>query len=104
MSAAEPTFTAPETDAIEAIRKALDDYAETRHRCGSHLYNATTAAARDALLLQLEEAQQKAARYEYVRKLNPRQYAELWQAALTSSTPFDSMVDSAILAQQGGKQ
>jgi hypothetical protein len=35
-------------------------------------------------------------RYEALRKLNPRQYAELWDARLLSDKPFDHRVDELI--------
>ncbi len=49
-AAAKQALAAP-----EPLRLA-DEYAETRHRCGSHLYNAKTEAARNALHAALSAA------------------------------------------------
>ena len=38
----------------QALIDAIDHYADTRHRCGVHLYNAETDAARRAVVAQLE--------------------------------------------------
>lgn len=35
-------------------------------------------------------------RYEYLRTLNPKQFSDLWQEALTGTTPFDTLIDVAI--------
>ena len=32
-------------------------------------------------------------RYEKLRKLNPRQFQELWETNLTTGQPFDGLVD-----------
>jgi len=43
---------------IALILELADAYAETRHKCGSHLYNATTNAARAALESSLRAGQE----------------------------------------------
>lgn len=35
-------------------------------------------------------------RYEAIRKLAPRQFAELWQKCMSSDKSFDSLVDELI--------
>lgn len=35
------------------------------------------------------------ARYEYLRKLNPRQFTELYQQNISTAVPFDTLVDEA---------
>lgn len=149
---AEPTFTAPETDAIEAIRKALESGPTPGpwaiHRasstsvcvpqgrvvaaCGGYSNNSTDPGALErelhattafiaachpeairALLLQLEEAQRDAARYQWLREQHWHK-AHLFVVAggkssvrlgvdCPSLARLDEAIDSAILAQQGGK-
>jgi hypothetical protein len=40
-----------------------------------------------------DEAKIGAARYEYIRKLNPRQFSDLFRHCLFSGEPFDGEVD-----------
>ena len=50
-------------------------------------------AERDALRAEVEALRQQAARYERLRRLNPRQFAELHQRNLAGEC-FDDMVDA----------
>jgi hypothetical protein len=50
-------------------------------------------------LQQIDERirlQRAHARYEYLRRLNPRQFSELWQANLDGKGTFDELVDQRI--------
>lgn len=47
---------------------------------------------------------QKAARYEYLRRLNPQQFQALWETNLKTGRHFDDLVDEAITQEQAGKQ
>lgn len=49
-----------------------------------------------------EAAEEKARLYEYLRKLNPRQFQELWTKDVTSGAMFDDLVRAAI-AREAGK-
>ena len=41
-----------------------------------------------------------ARRYEFVRKLSPRQFADLWQRNVAGEGQFDALVDAALAEQQ----
>lgn len=47
---------------------------------------------------------QKAARYEYLRRLNPQQFQALWETNLKTGRHFDELVDEAIAEEQAAKQ
>jgi len=42
-------------------------------------------------------------RYEFLRTLNPREFAELWNENLTTGKPFDTLVDELIAARHWEK-
>lgn len=45
---------------------------------------------------QLEELKRDAARYNYVRTLNPREFGALWEINLRGGQRFDELVDARI--------
>lgn len=45
---------------------------------------------------ELEEMKRDAARYRYVRTLNPRAFWELWEIALRGPKTFDEIVDARV--------
>lgn len=51
------------------------------------------AAERDALRAEVEQLRQQAARYERLRRLDPRQFAELHKRCLAGER-FDDLVDA----------
>lgn len=50
----------------------------------------------EQLELELAEAQKGHARYEYVRKLNVRQFQEIFIRNLSGEYHFDDLIDAAI--------
>ncbi len=36
-------------------------------------------------------------RYESIRRLNPRQFRELWSRNISTGTPFDELVDELVV-------
>jgi hypothetical protein len=46
------------------------------------------------LLTRVAQLEIQSARYEKLRKLNPRQYGELWQRNLEGDYHFDELVDA----------
>lgn len=88
----------------EAELAAMKERAEWRLKEGQHLHNQCTDEWLENRQLKAKLAEQSAAmakataRYEFVRKLNPRQYAELWL-----KPDFDGRVDAQIAALAGGK-
>jgi len=47
----------------------------------------------------LAEMERRAARYEYVRKMSPAEFAELYAQNLKTGVPFDDLVDAGIAVQ-----
>lgn len=93
------------TDLPEPLRLA-DEYAETRHRCGSHLHNAKTEAARNALHAALSAAA-PAAPADLITIRKPTTRAEVeWLAKLAHLLVSDvndtlqRVLDGAPQAQQ----
>ena len=61
---------------------------------GSEYVDAAEAQAEiDALKAELERIQTAAKRYETLRTLNPREFADLTAKNLQTGTPFDDLVD-----------
>jgi len=46
--------------------------------------------------IDLIELQKNAARYEIIRKLNPRQFTELYRANMWDGRSFDDVVDELV--------
>jgi hypothetical protein len=45
---------------------------------------------------QLEQLKRDAARYNYVRTMNPREFGALWEINLRGGQRFDELVDARI--------
>jgi hypothetical protein len=45
---------------------------------------------------QLEQLKRDAARYNYVRTMNPREFSALWEVNLRGEQRFDDLVDARI--------
>jgi hypothetical protein len=45
---------------------------------------------------QLEQLKRDAARYNYVRTMNPREFSALWETNLRGGHRFDELVDARI--------
>jgi hypothetical protein len=67
-----------------SVRNGIDVLA-TRYRKQDIAYTE--------LLTRVGQLEIQSARYEKLRKLNPRQYADLWQRNLTGEKRFDEWVD-----------
>jgi len=52
----------------------------------------------DVLKFRVAELEKQAFRYEAVRRMNPRQFAELYAANIECGIPFDELVDHAATA------
>ena len=70
-----------------------------------HKDEAMTAYALEALSVlqkQLDDANKRAALYEKLRRLNPRQFAELYMQSLDGPARFDDLVASLSSEKQRG--
>ena len=67
------------------------------HSCGYHCdIPACIKKQRDEFVNQLEQFEKNkkdAARYETIRKLNAKQFADLYKVNISTSKPFDQLVD-----------
>lgn len=81
---------------VETALKFADEWTEGHTfyegMAGWRVVCATLAAE----VRRLSEMEKSHKRYEYVRRLNPRQFTDLWEAHLKSDKLFDDMVDEMI--------
>lgn len=61
-----------------------------------HKEHAKVCAERDWLLSEVEQLKKSATRYEYLRKLDPNKFSNIWQKNITTGIPFDTLVNEAI--------
>ena len=76
---------------LASVTKGLLELEEERDELDRELQDADRRA--NSLMRELTEAKIGAARYEYVRKLNPRQFSDLVMFCNTPGIRFDAEVD-----------
>jgi hypothetical protein len=69
-----------------------------------HLFTADQIRERDAIWAgMLEEARAAQRRYEFIRKMNVPQFADLYRRNISGEGRFDDLVDAAIRGKSEGE-
>lgn len=92
-----------ERDQLRAEVEALRGQAHALHLVGHALGLPAGSDLTREVLPAIEALRKGTARYEAVRKLDPRQFAELWGACLSGDRLFDDSVDDLIDAAMAAK-
>lgn len=83
-------------DALHAIDGGEPAASQFSERCRIAQERLPKAEYRERLTALHDEMQKVVRRYEHVRRLNPRQFTELFDRSLRGEGAFDDLVDAAI--------
>jgi len=81
---------------MEAYLESMHDDFDECAKYQSELRSTSAAQAKRIADLELS-----AKRYEIVRKLNARQFTEMYKRNIESGIPFDTLVDSMAASKNG---